>query len=73
MRSVDIPIMQDTTGATRPFSYPQRPQSTRSASLEAGRASDAGERFTGWSAEPSKPAGFVGHRPCVFARTVGLW
>jgi len=54
------PIMRDTTGATRPFSYSQRTQSTRSASREAGRASHAGERFTGWDAEPSKPAGFVG-------------
>jgi hypothetical protein len=60
MCRIDIPIMRDTTGATRPFSYPQRTQSTRSASLEAGRASDAGERFLSWSAEPSKPTGFVG-------------
>ena len=58
--SVDVPIMRHTTRATRPRSYPQRPQSTRTRPRETGRASDAGEHFTDWDADTSKPDGFVG-------------
>jgi hypothetical protein len=73
MRRVDIPMMRDTTGATRPFSYPQRTQSTRPTSSEAARASDTGERFPDRDADTSKPNGFVGqlmsdHAP---ARIIG--
>ena len=59
LRSIDIPIMRDTTGATSPLSYPQRTQSTRTRPCETGRASHAGEPFTTWDADTSKPDGFV--------------
>ena len=59
MRAVDIPMMPSTARAARPFSYPQRTQSTRSRPLETDRASDAGEHFADWDADTSKPNGFV--------------
>jgi len=73
MCSIDIPIMRDTTRATRPFSYPQCTQSTRPRPLQAGRASHTGEHLTTWDADTSKPDGFVvqlmpAHAP---ARIVG--
>ena len=59
MSAVDIPIMRDTAGATRPHSYPQRPQSTRACPVETDRASDAGEQSTDWDTDTSKPDDFV--------------
>ena len=52
---------------------PSVPQSTRTRPRETGRASDAGEHFTDWDADTSKPDGFVGqlvsaHAP---ARIIG--
>jgi len=59
MRAVDIPVMPSTTDAARPYSYPQRTQSTRSGPLKADRASDAGEHLADCDADTSKPDGFV--------------
>lgn len=59
MCSVDIPIMRDTTDATRPFSYPQRPQSTRPGLLKTGRASDAGAGFIDFAVVHPQPIGLV--------------
>ena len=59
MCSIDIPIMKGTTDATRPFSYPQRPQSTRSGLGEADRASDAGAGFVDFAVVHPQPTGLV--------------
>ena len=78
MCRVHIPMMQRTTGRAAPFSYPQRPQSTRPGPLQAGRASDAGEHLTAWDADTSKPDGFVvqlmsGDAPGSIIGRFGKW
>ena len=67
MCSIDIPIMRDTTRATRPFSYQQVTQSTRTRPLKTNRASHRAERFTDWDAGTSKPNGFVGQLMSAYA------
>jgi hypothetical protein len=44
---------------TRPLSYQQVTQSTRTRSVETDRASHRAERLTDWDADTSKPDGFV--------------
>lgn len=67
-------MMRDTTVRTRPPSYPQRSNATRTCLLETSRARDAGEHFADWHADTSKPNGFVvqlmsDHMPaCIVGR-----
>ena len=59
MCRIDIPIVSRATDATRPFSYPQRPQSTRSRLGKTSRASDAGAGFVHFAVGHSQPIGLV--------------
>ena len=59
MGRVDVSIMRGTILRTRPYSYAQRPQSTRAGSVEAARASNAGPGFVDFAVGRSKPHGFV--------------
>lgn len=59
MCTVDITVMPRTTDATRPRSYAQLPQSTRSCDSITDRASTTGPEFVDLHVLRSKPDGFV--------------